>query len=154
MARKKRTARRGSHSGTHHSDHTHSSPSQSPTHSPPPSSPNPSPDMAHTKTTARRLGVAPRPSPPPPPNNSQPSSSKPSSSRGKRPLHKDEETRPTQTRHTRGTVIDFPLRSVSEPKLSNPIAYKSFYVDFFHESFDRRRYQSLMNYLFFYKDVY
>ncbi|XLT93802.1 hypothetical protein HN873_015464, partial [Arachis hypogaea] len=154
MARKKRAARRGSHSGTHRSDHTHSSPSLSPTHSSPPSPQNPSPDMARTKTTARRPGVAPRPSPPPPPTTSQPSSSKPSSSRGKRPLHEDEETRPTQSHHTRGTVIDFPLRSVSEPKLSNPIAYKSFYADFPHESFDRRRYQSLMNYLFFYKDVY
>ncbi|XLU82372.1 hypothetical protein S245_005792 [Arachis hypogaea] len=154
MARKKRAARRGSHSGTHRSDHTHSSPSHSLTHSSPSPPPNPSPDMARTKTTARRPGVAPRPSPPPPPTNSQPSSSKPSSSRGKRPLQEDEETTHTQNRHTRSTVIDLPLRSVSEPKLSNPIAYKSFSADFSHESFDRRRFQSLMNYLFFCKDVY
>ncbi|XP_015934530.1 uncharacterized protein LOC107460654 [Arachis duranensis] len=138
MARKKRAARRGSHSGTHRPDHTHSSPSHSPTHFSPPSPPNPSPDMACTKITVRRPGVAPRPSPPPPPNTSQPSLSKPISSRGKRHLHEDKEIPPTQPRHTRGTVIDFHLRPVAEPRLSNPIAYKSFYAYFPDESYDRR----------------
>ncbi|XP_057756160.1 proline-rich receptor-like protein kinase PERK10 [Arachis stenosperma] len=130
MARKKRAVRRASYSGHYHSDHTHSSPSQSPTHSSPPSPPNPSPDMARTKTTARRPGVAPRPSPPPPPNTSQPSSSKPNSSRGKRPLHEDEENPPTQTRHTRDTIIDFHRRPVGEPRLSNLFLTSSFMLIF------------------------
>ncbi|XLS48279.1 hypothetical protein HN51_022637 [Arachis hypogaea] len=163
MARKKRAVRRGSHCGTHtnRSDHTHSSPSQSSTNSSPSSPTNPDPNMARTKITARhpsvaphRPGIAPRPTLTLP-NTSQPSSSKPSSFRGKRPLHEDDKEIPSsQTRHTRGTVIDFPLRSISEPKLSNLITYKSFYAEFFHESFDRRRFQSLMNYIFFYKNIY
>ncbi|XLT08179.1 hypothetical protein HN51_053972 [Arachis hypogaea] len=163
MARKKKAVRRGSHSGTHtsrpdHSSpiflHSQSSPSQSPINFPPLSLHNTIPEMARTKTMAHRPGVTPCPTPTPP-NVSQPSSSQRSSSQCKRPFHEEDEELPcSQARHTHGIVIDFHLRPVSKPKLSNPIAYKSFYADFPKESFDRRHFNSLMNNLFFCKDIY
>ncbi|XLU51237.1 hypothetical protein S245_046051 [Arachis hypogaea] len=151
MARKKRVVRKDTHSGaqTFHSALSttifiNSCSSPSPNNSLSSSPPNNDPKgMACTKTTARHPRVAHRPT-----------SSQPSFSRGKRPISKEEEELPPSPTHpSHGTVNDFQLLPVSEPKFPNLIAYKSFYDDFPKVSYDFRHYNSFINHMFFCKDI-